>query len=235
MPKAHGGGSAASDLDRWERFLLRRRQEEASHAETEKPADPKVEGAHEDDSSLFGGWEHRDLDEVAEPSSSPAPSGGLGAVQLVGLVDHIRAVDMCEAFSPPRVSKEAIKHGLEVGDAMDLTTGWDFNPESHRREAEAYVDEQKPLVLAGSPPCVACSQIQSLFPDSQRKARQLAEGIRHMEFVAMLYKKQNDAGRLFLHDQPAHAISWALPCVRKILRASGVEVAEADQVLSRSR
>ena len=64
---------------------------------------------------------------------------------------------MCEVFSPPRVSKEAVKYGLEVGDAMDLTTGWDFNLESHRRLADAYVDEQKPLVLIGSPPCVAFS------------------------------------------------------------------------------
>ena len=127
------------------------------------------------------------------------------------LVDHIMAVDMCEVFSPPRVSREAINHGLEVGDAMDLTNGWDFNTESHRRKAEAYVDEQKLLVLVGSPPCVAFSQLQALIPDSQRKSRQLAEGIRHMEIVAKLYNKQIDTGRLFLHEQPAHAISWALP------------------------
>ena len=101
---------------------------------------------------------------------------------------------------------------------MDLTTGWDFNLESHRRQAAAYVDEQKPLVLIGSPPCVAFSQPQALIPDSQRKARQLAEGIRHMEFVAKLYKKQIDAGRVFLHEQPAHARSWALPCIRRIMR-----------------
>ena len=96
-------------------------------------------------------------------------------------MEHIRAVDMCEVFSLPRVSKEAIKHGLEVGDAMDLTTGCDFNLESHRRKAEAYVEEQEPLVLIGSPPCVAFSQLEALIPDSQRKARQLAEGIRHMD------------------------------------------------------
>ena len=71
----------------------------------------EVEGADEDDGSLFGGWGHRDLDEVADPHPIPAPSGGLGKVQPMGLVDHIRAVDMCEVFSPPRVSKEAIKHG----------------------------------------------------------------------------------------------------------------------------
>ena len=45
------------------------------------------------------------------------------------------------------------------------------------------------LVLIGSPPCVAFSQLQALIPDSERKAKQLAEGIRHMEFMAKPYKK----------------------------------------------
>ena len=101
---------------------------------------------------------------------------------------------------------------------MDLTTGWDFNKEEDRLRAEKLIDEQEPLVLIGSPPCVAFSQLQSLIPDSQRKAKQLAEGIRHMEFMAKLYKKQVEAGRLFLHENPAHAKSWALPCIKKVMR-----------------
>ena len=43
------------------------------------------------------------------------------------LIHHMCTVDMCEVFSPPRVSVEAEKFGMQVGDAMDLTTGWDFN------------------------------------------------------------------------------------------------------------
>ena len=42
---------------------------------------------------------------------------------------------MSEVFSPPRVGKEAVKFGLEVGDAMDLTTGWDLNKEEDRVKA----------------------------------------------------------------------------------------------------
>ena len=106
------------------------------------------------------------------------------------LVQRLCSVDVSEVFSPPRVGKEAIKFGLEVGDAMDLTTGWDFNKEEHRVMAEERLEKQKPLVLIGSPPCVAFSQLQTLIPDSKRKAQQLAEGIRHMEFMAKLYKKQ---------------------------------------------
>ena len=93
---------------------------------------------------------------------------------------------MCEVFSPPRVGKEATKFGMKPGDAMDLTTVWDFNLASHRARAEEYVDKEKPLVLIGSPPCAAFSRLQSLIPNSDRKAKQLAEGTRHMEFVVKL-------------------------------------------------
>ena len=77
---------------------------------------------------------------------------------------------------------------------MDLTTGWDFNIPEHRQRAEEYVDREKPLVLIGSPPCVAFSQLQTLIPDSQRKAKQLVEGIQHMEFVVKLYRNQVEKG-----------------------------------------
>ena len=145
------------------------------------------------------------------------------------LLERPCSVDVCEVFSPPRVGKEAAKFGMEAGDAMDLTTGWDFNIPEHRRKAEEYIDKVKPLVLIGSPPCVAFSQLQTLIPDSQRKANQLAEGIRHMEFMIRLYRKQIEAGRVFIHENPAHAKSWALPCIKKMMRELGVDVIETDQ------
>ena len=138
---------------------------------------------------------------------------------------------MCEVFSPPRVGPEATKFGLKAGDAMDLTTGWDFSREEDCRRAEEYIDREHPLVLIGSPPCVAFSQLQTLIPDSQRKANQLAEGIRHMEFVVKLYRKQVEGGRVFIHENPAHAKSWALPCIRKMMRELGVDVIETDQCM----
>ena len=67
---------------------------------------------------------------------------------------------MCEVFSPPSVGEAAAKFGMKVGDAMDLTTGSDFNIPEHRQKAEEYVDREKPLVLIGSPPCVAFSPLR---------------------------------------------------------------------------
>ena len=120
---------------------------------------------------------------------------------------------------------------MEAGDAMDLTTGWGFNKKEDRDKAEEYIDRTKPLFLIGSPPCVAFSQLQSLTADSERKREQLREGIRHMEFVARLYRKQIDEGRVFIHENPAHAKSWALPVIRRVLRQARVEIVEADQCM----
>ena len=80
------------------------------------------------------------------------------------LVHRLCSVDLCEVFSPPRVVREAKRYGLSPGEAMDLTTGWDFNLESHRKAAEEYVDREKPLAIIGSPPCTPFSQLQSLSP-----------------------------------------------------------------------
>ena len=52
-----------------------------------------------------------------------------------------------------------------------------------------------------------------------------------MEFVVRLYKKQIDAGRFFIHENPAHAKSWAFPCIRKMMRELGVDVVETDQCM----
>ena len=138
---------------------------------------------------------------------------------------------MCEIFSPPRVTAEASKYGMSVGDAMDLTTGWDFNIAEHQDLAERYVDQRKPPVLIGSPPCVAFSQLQTMIPDSDRKSCQLKEGMQHMEFMVRLYRKQLEGGRIFLHENPAHAKSWALPCIRMMMWEIGVDVVEADQCM----
>ena len=101
----------------------------------------------------------------------------------------------------------------------------------HRQEAEQRLDQQKPLVLIGSPPCAAFSQLQSLGPDSENKERSQREGVEHMRFVVRLYEKQVEDGRVFVHDIPAHAKSRSLPEIRNIMRTVGVGVIEADQCM----
>ena len=88
---------------------------------------------------------------------------------------------------------------------MGLTTGWGFTREVDRREAEGYIDKENPLVLIGSPPCTAFSQLQALIPDSERKAKQLAECIQHMQFMCRLYRSRSkEADCSSMRTQPVH-------------------------------
>ena len=52
-----------------------------------------------------------------------------------------------------------------------------------------------------------------------------------MEFVVKLYRKQLDAGRIFIHENPAHATSWALPVIRKMMAEVSVDVVETGQCI----
>ena len=70
------------------------------------------------------------------------------------LVEKLLSVDVTEIFSPPRVTVQAEKFGLRVGEACDLTTGWGFRLRSHREAAyrhwhgEAVGGDWKPTVHA---------------------------------------------------------------------------------------
>ena len=52
-----------------------------------------------------------------------------------------------------------------------------------------------------------------------------------MRFVMKLYEKQVRAGRVFVHENPTRAKSWALPEIRKMMLNTGVDVFEADQCM----
>ena len=117
---------------------------------------------------------------------------------------------------------------------MDLTTGWDFNREDHKRQAWKRVQEESPYLLIGSPPCTYFSMLQELnlavhgnkpewrakFEHEKRKA------IAHVEFCCSLYWHQIQQGRHFLHEPPWSARSWRLPCVAKLMDHPTVEVVE---------
>ena len=60
---------------------------------------------------------------------------------------HIRRssheVHMTEVYSPPRVTDEGKKWGLNIAEAMDLTTGWDSRKADHRNKAWEYIKKSK--------------------------------------------------------------------------------------------
>ena len=73
---------------------------------------------------------------------------------------------------------------------MDLTNGWGFNREDHKRQAWKKVRGEAPVLLIGSPPCTYFSILPELSkavrgdkPDWQEKFDQeKAKAIKHVEF-----------------------------------------------------
>ena len=60
-------------------------------------------------------------------------------------------MDVAEVYSPARVTKVAHKMGLEAGEAFDLTNGWDFRLERHRKAAMEYIRRVKPKLVIWEP------------------------------------------------------------------------------------
>ena len=116
----------------------------------------------------------------------------------------IAAVDVVEVYSPPRVTEEARKFGLQPGEAMDLTTGWDFRQREDRKRAKMYQETQRPMLLIGSPMCTMFSTLQRFTLWTQRKTERWIEDRKHLQFVTELYQKQIDEGRYFLHEHHGH-------------------------------
>ena len=64
--------------------------------------------------------------------------GRLDAVDAdvrVASLRRLMEVDVAEIYSPPRVTEEAAKHRLVPGEALDLSTGWNFSFETDRQAA----------------------------------------------------------------------------------------------------
>ena len=56
----------------------------------------------------------------------------------------ILGVDVTEVYSPERVARVAKRFGLTAGSSMDLTNGWDFKREDHKRQAWSKIREEAP-------------------------------------------------------------------------------------------
>ena len=150
------------------------------------------------------------------------------------LAAAILGVDITEVYSPERVAKVARRFGLRAGSSFDLTNGWDFNLEDHRKKAWTKIKEESPYLLVGSPPCTYASMLQELnvavhghkpewmakFDEEKRKAKI------HVAFCCTLYQEQLRQGRHFLHEHPWSARSWGLPCIQQLMSHPGVELVQ---------
>ena len=78
-------------------------------------------------------------------------------VQMMQLVAE--EIDVAEIYSPPRVTQRARQWGLKPGWSLDITTKdengdpWDFSRSKMRRKAINKINEDRPLLVVGSPMC----------------------------------------------------------------------------------
>ena len=202
----------------WADRVQRRLDDVTEHADKTKASEPgpaprKVQDIEADDQM------------EVEPSPGEVEDPEMNESMMMlqrALLGAIRGVDLTEVYSPERIMKEASKFGLVKGLSMDLLTGWDFDRASDRAEAERHQADAKPLLMVGSPMCTMFSTLQRLRSWNESKQLKYNNAVKHVEWVAKLYQKQHEAGRLFLHEHPAQASSWQLPAMRKLAEMKGV-------------
>ena len=70
---------------------------------------------------------------------------------MMGMLTGLNIVDITDVFSPPRVVMQGMKIGLKALSSMDLLTGWNFELKADRDRAIKLIDEEKPMLVIGSP------------------------------------------------------------------------------------
>ena len=162
--------------------------------------------------------------------------GALKAFEEVG-------TDVSEVYSQPRIAQEAAlrtygKTVLKPGWSLDLTlddplTGqpWDFNKKEVRARVRKLVEESKPFMLIGSPPCTMFSTLQNLSKakrDEKEFNLKMEIARKHVRFCVELYKIQLKGKRHFLHEHPNGATSWMMDEVKELAEMPGVLTTVCD-------
>ena len=176
-------------------------------------------------------------DDIITGGSSPSGAGGVMDDTMIGMFTELNIDDITEVFSPPRVVMQGMKIGLKAGSSMDLLTGWNFELKADRDRAIKQIDEEKPMLVIGSPPCTYLSMLQehnksNMRHDERWLARfndNLIKAIGHIKFCIKLSLGQMEAGRYWLHEHPWSAKSWQIPEMEELLKDPRVQVAYADQ------
>ena len=135
-----------------------------------------------------------------------------------------------ELYSPPRISPEAAKRGLETGACFDLQTAWDLSREEDRRQMWKTLREEKPDVIIVCPPCTAFSRMQALNKgrrDEKRALQVLHTGREHLRLAAAVIRWQLKQGRSIVFERPSTATSWKEDELQELL-ARQVDLYQID-------
>ena len=134
------------------------------------------------------------------------------------------ATQALEVFSPKRFTARAEDLGLRPGVAVDLCgtkpygpcegRHWDLSSAADVEELHDVIDFEQTVLVSGSPPCTI-SSLQQHPADRKETGRLL-----HVSVSTC--RKQQDAGRYFLHGHPSECSSWDDVEIRKLQSEPGV-------------
>ena len=134
--------------------------------------------------------------------------------------------DLIEVFSPPRLTAEAQRRGLNTSEewAYDLTCGWDCHKSKDRKRLWRDLDRQPARHVVLTPECRMFSVMQNLSKnkrDPDRWKAQMEKAIFQISFCMRLAKHQHKSGGKFIFEQPLSATAWSLKEVRDSASLAG--------------
>ena len=173
--------------------------------------------------------------ESEEKSGEEEKSEELGSYPAVtGQSPEARRYKVMELFSPPRITKECEKKGIQTTSipAFDLTEGWDFFNAGHRKEFWRVLEEEQPDLVVMTPECRGFSQMMNV--NWERMNAEDVERLRTacmamLQFCVRVADYQLSHGRRFLLEQPAGASSWDTHAVKWLRSQEGVHLLSFDQ------
>ena len=138
----------------------------------------------------------------------------------------INKIEVAEVYSPQRFTQMAQRMGLRAGWSLDITTcvsdgkAWASNDAEMRNRAARQIPREEPLLLVGSPMCIAFSvmnRINYAKMTAEEMAHKMEYGRKRLKCCAKLYALQWKAGRYFLHEHAEGASSWEEQCINNLL------------------
>ena len=144
---------------------------------------------------------------------------------------EVYKVEVSEVYSPPRVTAEARKRGLEVGGAYDLQTGYDLKSAKDKNRMWSELEEDDPELTVLSPPCTPFSQLQELnFPkmDFAKVVALVGDGLEHWGVACQVAWWQYYRQRFFLLEHPMGSKAWSEESVQELMEMPGVHECLVD-------
>lgn len=120
------------------------------------------------------------------------------------------------------MSMAAAERTWQVMEPISTISGWDIRKKEHPDSAMAYLDRENPDMVVAAWPCSTDSQMQNLNAKRPGYAEMLAETRAENEilhkFAWQVYKRQKEAGKDFVGENPTTSKCWKRPVGEKMLQ-----------------